>query len=220
MKRHICFFVILVACGMFALLPVEARSGWVLYDNFNAGMIDPTLWDIDDSCANISVVDGHLRFEHLPGYPGDPSSLLFKQNPESIKAVKVTVMVQSCTGDVHARIGGRIGQDQEGNTIFKRIAVRDARSHIDSWAGVNELYDLYFATFKWPIDILRKVFTIAMDFDRQSLASWAQGFGKNVFTPEQPILPYTPPSYKQIGTWSPNGDGPAIVWFDNVYVMY
>ena len=74
--------------------------------------INPDLWDIDDTSADIFVENGRVRFNHNTAEEGDSSWLIFRKRPENIKAVKVRVkIVQGASGDSRARIGGWVGKE-------------------------------------------------------------------------------------------------------------
>ena len=230
MKKFVCLLVIVGVLGFFAYTPAEAgcRGPWKLYDDFDSGVIDPSLWEIFGP-ANITVENKMLRIE-LPNTPaGTNTGLLFNKNPERIKAIKVMAMVESSTGNLHTRIGRTIGEDRDGNRIFKRIAIRSLPSlaRIDCWAGYTigaVEYALHYAHLGSPIEpILGVFFEMGMNFNRRIFTSWAEGLGKNYFVPQERLLPTNPPLNTQIGTRS-GGVFPdtasGVVYFDDVYVRY
>lgn len=73
MKKHICRLVIIVSLSMIIMLPVKGYAKWFLYDNFNSNQIDPELWDIDNSSAEITVENGEAKFVHDTLSPNDSS---------------------------------------------------------------------------------------------------------------------------------------------------
>lgn len=223
MKKFFSYLVAITVIAMISLSSVEVYAGWELYDNFDSGFIDPTHWDIDDSSATITIEGGKAKFEHQPGYPEDSSWLFFNISPETIKAVRVTVMVESCTGDVIARIGGRIGT--VGNDyVFNQIAAKADMDRIYGKLSVIEeghtwLYNLYSGMFKYPLDIIGNPFTVATTFfNPRNVIYFVGGLGRNTVNVIEHIGP-TDNYCKGIGTRSENGDGPCVVYFDDVYVL-
>jgi hypothetical protein len=224
MKKFFSYLVAITVIAIISLASVEVYAGWELYDNFDSGFIDPTRWDIDDSSATITIEGGKAKFEHQPGFPEDSSWLIFKISPETIKAVRVTVMVESYTGDVIARIGGRIckvGNDY----VFNQIAVKAdgdrifGKLYVNEWGTSDWLYDLYLGRFKYPLDIIGNPFTIATTFfNPRNVIYFVGGLGRNTVNVFEDIGP-TDNYFKGIGTRSKNGDGPCVVYFDDVYVL-
>lgn len=224
MKKLFYYMVGITVVAAISLAPAEVYAGWQLYDNFNSGIIDPARWDIDDSSAIITPVAGAVKFEHKPGFPRDSSWLSFKQSPETIKAVRVRVMVQSCTGDVQGRVGGwngKVGNDY----VWHYLSVRAGEERIAGGAAVLEagtydwLYDLYWGMFEQPLDIIGNPFTIGTSFSNpQKVSYYAAGLGLHTIKIFEPVSP-TDDHFKGIGTRSENGDGPCVVFFDDVYVL-
>lgn len=224
MKKVFYYMVWIAAVVAISLASAEVYAGWQLYDDFNSGVIDPTLWDIDDSSATITPASGAVRFEHHPGFPEDSSWLIFKQSPETIKAVLVTIMVQSCTGDVRGRITGYVGE-LGGDYVYNYFSVRASEERIAGGLTVLEagtyapLYDLYWGKFEQPLDIIGEIFTIGTNFSNpQNVKYYVKGLGMNTTEIFQTIES-TGNHFKGIGTRSANGDGPCVVYFDDVRVL-
>ena len=228
MKRCACLLVIVIVLGFLAWIPADAEMGrpWVLYDDFDSGIIDPNLWEIDNSSAKVEIEEGKLKITHHPNTAGVSSGLRFKANPEGIKAVKATVIVESITGDLQARIGGIIGEELDGSIIFWRIAVRkdgSDRDRIDCYAGegaYNRHYTELINTVGNPVIELGESFEIGLNFNRRILKCWAKGFRKDFYFPFPSLLSTEPPFFKQIGTRAQNDSGSGVVFFDDVYVRY
>jgi hypothetical protein len=227
MKKFVCFLVIVGVLGFFAFTPAEAGSwGWVLYDDFDLGVIDPSLWEIFGPAGTITVVGGKLRIENINTSSGTNTGLYFKMNPERIKEVKVMAMVEVGSHyEIQTRIGGYIGE-QDGNKIFKRIAIRPHHDptfrRIDCWTGSDDSsYAIHFTHFGSPID-MGVFYEMGMNFSRCFFTSWAKGFGKNYYIPQQRILATSPPRSLQIGTriGGESITASGVAWFDNVYVRY
>jgi hypothetical protein len=207
MKKFFYYMVGITVVVAISLASVEVYAGWELYDDFNSGVIDTTRWDIDESSATIIPVFGAVGFVHNPGFPRDSSWLSFKQSPETIKAVLVTVMVQSCTGDVHGRIGGWNGK-VGGDYVWNHFSLRASEERIAGGLVLLEagtfdwLYDLYWAMFKYPLDIIGNPFTIATTFsDPQNVTYYAAGLGLHTIKIFETVSP-TDDHFKGIGTRS------------------
>lgn len=195
---------------------------WVLYDNFNSGTIDNTKWEIDDSSATISIENGEAKFVHNSGFPND-SSWLFFRTP--IKAMRATIRVESCTGDVLSRALGIKWLDEHGYQIIQMLPV-DAFNNClfyfcGAWDPVNlvVVYEMLNADFQRPIPIFNVDHTIEINFSGSLMYGAADGYGRILFEPENTLLPSPDPIFG-IGTRSTNGDGPCTVFFDDVYVKY
>lgn len=224
MKKFLSYLVAITVMAMISLGSVEVYAAWELYDNFNSGFVDPTRWDIDDSSATITIEGGKAKFEHHPGFPEDSSYLIFNQSPETIKAVVATVIVESCAGDVRGRIGGFVGK--VGNDyIYSNISIMGGENRIfGSFAVLEEgsfekLSNPYYGRFEYPLDIIGNPFTIGTTFFSPSnLTYFVSGLGMSTFNWFQTVSP-TENYFKGIGTRSENGDGPCVVYFDDVYVL-
>ena len=239
MYRYLFKPIIVVGLAMLFLFPINSYAsgyynqhrGWVLYDNFNSGSINPDLWDIDDTSADIFVENGRVRFNHNTAEEGDSSWLIFRKRPENIKAVKVRVkIVQGASGDSRARIGGWVGKDNEDNPIWQQLQVRNQFDRIDCWAGAltdppgynTELYDVFFARFETPIDVENEWFTLIMYFNKRELKYKAYGLGTIIHKLPQRILKFEE-VFKGIGTRNSVDPGTGeifSVYFDSVYVLY
>ena len=224
MKKLFYYMVGITVVVAISLASAEVYAGWQLYDNFNSGIIDPARWNIDDSCATITPVSGAVRFVHHSGHPEDSSWLIFKQSPETIKAIRVTMMMRSCTGDVRGRIGGRIG-DVGADYVWTQLSVQPGLDRIFGELsvleeGTNEwLYTLYWGELEYPLEIPGKRFTIATSFfDPQNVSYYVGGLGKHTVKVFKSVSPPVT-TFKGIGTRSTNGDGPCEVFFDDVYVL-
>lgn len=211
--------VLLAVCwGMMG----TASARWVLYDNFDSGTIDPNKWDIEDSSATISIENGKAKFVHNSGFPGDSSYLLFKT---PVKAIRATIYVESCTGDVRARLLGINWLDKVGYEIIQCIFTSSNDNSIyhycGAWDPVNLviMYELLDAAFPNPILIVGGTYTVEVNFSSDLMYGAVDGLGKVFYKPEVPLFPTSGPFFG-IGTRSTLGDGPCTVYFDDVYVKY
>ncbi|NIO20043.1 MAG: hypothetical protein GTN76_04695 [Candidatus Aenigmarchaeota archaeon] len=219
MKKLFYYMLVITVIAAISLVSVEVYAGWELYDNFNSGAIDPTRWAIDDSSATITPIFGAVRFEHQPGFPEDSSWLRFNQSPETIKAVLVTAMVQSCTGDVRGRIAGYIGKLGD-KYLWNEIGARGGEERIATYVSVvDDPRLLYWGHFGDPVDLIGDIFTMGTTFfNPQNVIYYVGDLGMHTIEIFETLSP-TDDHFKGIGTRSTNGDGPCVVYFDNVYVL-
>ena len=192
MKKFVCLLVIVGVLGFFAFTPAEAGWGgrWVLYDDFNYadGPPDSSLWQIISPDPNDTRVEsGQLRITH-DWSANVNNGVRFKVNPERLKAVKMRVMVESIAGNLQARIGGYIGEEQDGSRIFKRVAVRrdgNGMDRLDCWEG-EDTYDRHFTEFintgRTEFFIVGEWFEIGMNFNRWISKCWVKDFRKEIFS--------------------------------------
>ena len=226
MKKLPIAFVLLFAVSSLLLQPIECRAGtlrWRLYDNFNSGVLDTERWDVDDSSANISIENGQAKFEHQSGFPGDASLLIIKKKTAKVRGIKAKVTVVSCSGAVRGIIGAFAGKLGE-NYVWSNFSVRADENTIRvlgfelepvTFDDLNLLFGLHFVQ---PLDIIGNTFSLKATFKRTKAIYRAGGLG--VITFQYPEI--TSPSdefLNAIGTRSPNGDGPCVVKFDDVYVL-
>jgi len=202
----------------------QGDAGWVLYDNFNSGSsFNPVKWNVDDSSAVISIENGKAKFVHQPGHPDDSSRLEIVQDPETIKGIKTTVRVTSCSGDVRTQLIGFFGKRQ-ADYIVASSEIRSESENIASAVWIvgpppNYVYkaDLFGGHFKHPADIINEDYTMSMQLSAIDAIFRVDGMGKTVYDfPAK--LSATDEFPKGIGTRSNNGDGPCTVYFDDVYI--
>ncbi len=227
MKKLLPCLVAIAIAAAIVVLSAEAYADWILYDNFNSGVIDLNRWTIDASSASISIVGGRVKFVHQPGHAGDSAGLIIKISPETVKGIKAKVTVESCTGDVRARIWGFIGK-VDGNYVWDQLVLEGSSPSPRIWGSLAVLgpppfypylnYDLLYANFMRPLDIIGHTFTITMSFSREEVTYKVSGLGEIEHEFPEDLSP-TDHYSKGIGTSSANGDGPCVVYFDDVYVL-
>ena len=225
MKKYLYGLVVIVSLAIITMLPAQGYARWVLYDDFEEDEINTELWDVIERTATISIENGKAKFIHNSTQPNVANWLAFK-NPDQIKAVRVTVRVDSdpC-GDVRSRIGGAAWEDNEGNYLWQIIQIRDQYERIEGWIGAYTLgdalaYTLFYPQFRYPIDIKGKDFTIEIYFGKRMIEFKVLGLGSTIFIPQQRLFRYDAP-FKGIGTrngFFENCD--FTVYFDDVYVIY
>ena len=202
----------------------SALAGWELYDDFSSGAIDTQRWNVDDTSATISVENERAKFIHQGGITDDSNYLLFKQTPSNILGIKADVLIESCTGDVRARIGGTSGSVGE-NHVWSALQVQPSKERIytsSSLEGPPPDYtwveDLHYAQYERPITVTGVSFNLTMVLSNDKISYEVDGRGKIVYKYAIAIPP-TGGDFKGIGTRSTNGDGPCTVYFDNVYIL-
>jgi hypothetical protein len=229
MKKFLRFLVAISVVATIGVLSSEGYAGewgWRLYDNFKSGTIDPNRWTIDSSSANISIVGGKAKFEHLQGHANDSAWLGINIAPETVKGIKAKVTVKSCTGDVRARIGGYIGK-VENDYVFDELNLQGSIGSPRIYGNLAVtggppnfpfLYNLFYGEFIRPVEIIGHTFTITMIFSDEEFTYNVSGLGEIEHELPEDLSP-TDIFFKGIGTRSTNGDGPCVVYFDDVYVL-
>lgn len=221
MKKSIVFACITVLLFGFT---VYAQADWQLYDDFNSGQIDPNKWVIDDSSATITVENGRAKFVHQEGHANDSSWLFITKMLRTLKGVKATITVESCSGDVGARMSsfiGKIGDDY----VFTAHGIRADRGYISSalpLLGPAPDYefkkDYFWGHFKQPLDYIGSSFTLSMILYRDRASYVVEGQGELEFSFPNRLSP-TDDFFKAIGTGSSSGVGTCTVYFDDVYIL-
>ena len=242
MKKFLICLVVIAVVATIGLLSVQGYAGtsgwkwprWRLYDNFDSGVIDPNRWIVmgHPDVADISIEDGRAKFVHKEDKAGQSSFLTFKMDPyklSKIKGVRATVTVEDCTSvpapgvnDVRGRIGGYVGK--LGNEdVFDQLAVQGGLDRIfgglSASSDLINYYDLFWAHFEEPLDIIGNTFTITMIFSNSCVTYQATGLGTITFSLPRRMSPMHI-YHMGIGTRSTNGFGSCTVYFDDVYVLY
>jgi hypothetical protein len=221
MKKSMLFTCIVILLFCFT---GYAQTDWQLYDDFNSGQIDPNKWEIDDSCATITVENGQAKFVHQEGHANDSSYLLITQMLRTLKGVKATITIESCSGDVRARIAsfiGKIGVDY----VYTAHEIRADRDYISSSLPIlgpapeyKYKKDFYWGHFKRPNVYTGSSFTMSMVLSRNQAIYGVEGQGELEFSFPN-TLSVTDNFFKGIGTRSPSGVGTCIVYFDDIYIL-
>ena len=231
MKKYLPFLVGIVVATTLVLATEGYAEGpkWILYDNFNSGGINNNLWTTNSSSAVISVAEGKAKFEHIPGRPNLSSWLGIKMAPETVKGVKVKVIVESCSGDVRARIGSFVGKVDDNyvwDDLNLQASIISPRIYgnlgvLGPLPGLPFRYNLFYGEFIRPLEIIGNTFTIAMTFLGNKVTYEVDDLGEIEYKLPEDLSPLTDNNYyfKGIGTRSTNGDGPCVVYFDDVYIL-
>jgi len=202
----------------------SALADWQLYDDFSSGSIDTGRWNVDDSSATISVENEQAKFIHQGGTTNDSNYLLFNQTPENIIGIRADVFIESCTGDVRARIAGYSGNVGE-NHLWSGLQLEPNMERVYASANLEGpppnyalLEESFYAQYKTPTTVIGVPFNLTMVFSNDKITYEVDSLGKIAYKYETPIAP-TGGDFKAIGTRSTNGDGPCTVYFDNVYIL-
>ena len=202
----------------------NALADWELYDNFSSGSIDSGRWNIDDTSATISVDNGQAKFIHQNGNPEDSSYLIFNLNPENILGIKADVLIETCTGDVRARIAGYSGNVGE-NHVWSVLQLQPSEARIYTSASLEgpppdytQVENFHYAQYERPITVIGASCNLAMVFLSDKITYEVDGLGEIAYNYVSAIAP-AGGNFKAIGTRSTNGDGPCTVYFDNVYIL-
>lgn len=206
------------------VIPAYAQTDWQLYDDFNSGQIDPNKWEIDDSSATITVENGRAKFVHKEGHVNDSSYLFITQMLRTLKGVKATIEIESCSGDVRARMAsfvGKIGADY----IYTAHEIRADRDYISSSLAIlgpapDYAYkrDFFWGHFNRPNVYIGIPFTMSMILSRKQATYGVEGQGELEFAFPNTIS-LTDDFFKGIGTRSVSGVGTCTVYFDDIYIL-
>lgn len=229
MKKYLPLLVGIAVIATTLVLTAEgyAKGQWILYDNFNSGEIDTNLWTKNENSASISIEGDRTKFAHLSNKANISSWLVFKKDPETIKGIKVKVTVESCTGDVRARIGSFIGKadsDYVWDELNLQAGIQSPRiygnlSMLGPLPNLPFLYNLFYGEFIRPLVIIGNTFTITMTFSDNKVTYEVDDLGEIEHKLPEDLSPLTENYFKGIGTRSTNGDGPCVVYFDDVYIL-
>jgi len=221
MKKSMVFTCIAMLLLVF---PGYAQTDWQLYDDFNSGQIDPNKWEIDDSSATITVENGRAKFLHQAGHANDSSYLLITKSLRTIKGLRATIAIESCSGDVRARISsfiGKIGDDY----VYTAHEIRADRDYISSSLSIigpapdyEYKKDFYWGYFKKPNVYIGSPFTMSMILSRNQASYGVEGQGELEFSFPN-TLSVTDDFFKGIGTRSVSGVGTCTVYFDNIFIL-
>ena len=204
---------------------VYGEENWQLYDDFSSETIDQNKWTIDDSSAIITAENGQVTFAHQAGYANDSSWLEIADSPETIIGIKATVTVESCSGDVKARIGnfiGKLGSDIAWSTVEIRPneeSISADVSVLESAPSYAYKYMYFDGNFKKPLDIIGVPFTLSTISSVSNARCLVEGQGELEYTFPINLGPLGNESFTGIGTRSYSGNGECTVVIDDVYIL-
>ncbi len=236
---------------LFLCFPLTSFAEWVLYDNFSSGEINANKWnqDISGLTGPIVVENGAAKFIQNKEIINDSSWLIFKKSPEKIKAVRARVKIASNQTNVFCRIGGYMGEDQDGNLLWNQIRLRSYKNDAEDYYQAVEfsasfldaddtnvtLQDLVTGGFKRPLsgtyeepdDLTGEWITLEIHFTRNALTYGVVNFNNWITSPivTGEVKKITNPDFifKGIGVRAANTAEPGqtcTVYFDNVWVLY
>lgn len=241
----------IVTVVLFVCFPLTSFAEWVLYDNFNSGVINANKWNQDTSglTGAIVVENGAAKFIQDKGIINDSSWLIFKKSPEKIKAIRARVKIASNQINVFCRIGGYLGEDEDGNPLWHQIRLRSYQNDTDdyyqaveftaSYLDANDtnvsLQDLATGGFKRPLsgtyevpdDLTGEWVTLEIHFNRKALSYGVVNMNNWITSSiaAEEVKKITNPDFifKGIGVRAVNTAEPGqtcTVYFDNVWVLY
>lgn len=234
MKKFLPFLIGSALIVTTLVLPAEGYAGgskWILYDDFNSLGINDNLWNVYGNSGYIDTYEGRARFRHpYSDLPYNPAMLLIKVAPDTVKGIKADVTIESCTGDVRARIAGYFGkfEDIDDCYFWNQLGLEGTSGTPRIFGGLEidwpypnftNFYQLFYGQFMKPSLIIGRTFTITMTFSGQKVTYEVDGLGETEYKLPESVSPTAVDfNFKGIGTRSARG-GPCVVYFDNVYVL-
>lgn len=223
MKIHFKYLIVIVS-ALIVNLPVQSLAAWVLYDDFSSGKINTNKWIVDNSSGNISVENGKVKFEQFSGHPNDGTYLKFKY-PEYIKGIKVTVRVDSYSGDFQPRLGAHVGTTPSGDWVWSAMDIEPKFNEMWGYAGIERppswewQYKLFGSAFRNPITTVGQEYTLTMDYSKLPKITYSvEGLGSFTFTIPADSVSAAFDEQCKIGTKSSDGNGYGTAYFDKVYI--
>ena len=210
------------------ILPGTSFAAWVLYDNFNSGVIDATKWNIDNSSATITVEGGRVKFNHRTGTANDSAWLSINRNPRGVKGVRVDMFIVSSTGnETRARIGTQPGFASNGKRLWQQWQANSGRRRLDGMVSVHDsnwnwLQSLMWHEQKNPTQLVGKRLTMSTttNLSRRYFSFAAAWPGIVEFKSRENLSAYINSNpFWGIGTRTNSAAGSIVVFFDNVFVL-
>ena len=218
------------------VVPIKGNAGWVLYDNFNSGSIDWSLWypygDWSFPDAERYIEDGKLKIILNTGPPESRYGLSFKLYVQEIRAIRAKIMIDSCTGDCRARIKTDWPLDDEGEYSFQQgINIYGNEKIENKFAG----YLLLFLTdtdiigepwwiwkteleFNPPGDIIGETFVVTVWFTDDEAKFSVSEHGSIDYAHKEGFTSSAGRGYSiQATSW--NGEGTCTVYYDDIEVF-
>lgn len=224
MKRGLLFAI---AAFLFVLVMpgLSMGAGWVLYDNFNSGVLNTSLWKVSgDPLTPVTIENGMAKFVLQSGQSN--VWLLIAKSPERVRGIRAKVMIKGCTGDGRARLGGWIGKIDADEYVFNQIAFQPngdwkfwgVMTKIDQY-GQPSYYDMGRVNFAKPQQMIGDMFLLETVFYYPNAANYSvygAGYGSYISSES---ASYSDINNLGIGVRSFAGDS-CTAYFDDVYVLY
>ncbi len=225
MKKTIIYFNILALSAIILCANVYGQDNWQLYDNFSSGSVDLNKWIVDESSAIIIIENGRAKFVHQAGNAADSSWLTVSDNPETITGLKATITVESCSGDVQARIGGFFGK-VGSDFAWSHQAIRPYQERIIAAVGIlgpepnyEHKYNYFWGNYKSPLVIIGVPYTLSTILSTSNARYLVDGLGELEYSFPSNLEPLAEgESFIGMGTRSTSGVGDCTVYFDDVYI--
>lgn len=218
MKKIVSVFVLATT---FFISTQSGAASWILYDDFNSGVLDVNKWEVQGLTSNgplegeIAVVNNKLRITHYPPAIGADASgqiigLLMKQYRASISGVRADVKVHSCDGEQQARVQTVVGyteqpQPDQYNLMVAQSSIRPDQntiaglSFIDTWARngayIDFVSDVFWGGFYGIDQIADKTKRISVRVNKENMRSmywYVAGEGQSVKHLPDPVTSVVP----------------------------
>jgi hypothetical protein len=199
--RHVLLTTFLI-CAISFFFPWSGYAGWVLYDDFNSGVIDPSKWAITNkpNVATVSVENGAAKFVFNTNYPNTSFFMNMIQDTGKIMGIRAKVKIDTQMVGVRARFAANVAQDQAGNPLFNQINIRSYYftngqisqkvwydlTALDKVDLVTSAYDIIYGEFYSP---LGGTYAAPIDFTGHWVTMEMQ-FNQNKFSYGLPDLQY------------------------------
>lgn len=223
-KNNVFVVFLTIMVSLFILGFGDAQAGWVMYDKFNSGALDPNKWFIvgNQDAGDIYVDSGKLIFVLNSGYAGTYLGIQLIDNPEQIQGIKFKINVISMENDARWKIDAGIGYDSDSEkTINSQFGIK---------AGEYKFY--YSVYYEGPVSdpisehtiysdsIIGNTYTLVNIFgDLQAIKYRIKEVFSNTLKLKNEAYTMLPHPMKNIGMKSSSGVGSCIIEIDNVRVL-
>jgi len=199
-----------------------------MYDDFDSGTINPSLWYIDAVSGTISIESGELKIVLNSGFPDVGCNLVMMNSPETIKAIFAEIRIVSYTGDAIADIWGFQGKIQNNFVVNQQGLLPQQQIIVGVLMELDQtksfLKNICSGALGYEA-LVGNTHTIGTTFagfkaTPQEGFWYAQNYGMDTFFSLENITPPTPDiGFKGIGAVSPSGGGTCVAYFDNIRVL-
>ena len=199
-----------------------------LYDDFDSGTINPSLWYVDDASGTISIESGELKIVLNSGFPDVGSNLVMMNSPETIKAIFAEIRLVSYTGDAIANIWGFQGKIQNNFVVNQQGLLPQQQIIVGALMELDQAKSVLKNVCSGALGyetLVGNTHTIGTTFTGykptpQEGFWFTLDYGMDTFFSLENITPPTPDAkFKGIGAVSPSGTGTCVVYFDNIQVL-
>jgi hypothetical protein len=116
----------------------------------------------------------------------------------------------------------------EGEFVWDQLALEGSIASPRVFGDLNMIWDyptflnsyqLFYGQFMRPLEIIGNTFAITMTFSNNKVTYEVDDLGEIEHKLPEDLSPLTYNYFMGIGTRSTNGNGPCVVYFDEVYVL-